>query len=246
MVIKSIFKKKKKGTLSLPYVILCMGALALFISMLFEYRNILMVRNFESVTDLASVESLRLAVSENALKNEVLQLDYDKDGAETVADMNMIRDTFLEKVQNSMIANGGSILRVEIPQINSQGEIIIPQEYQTAAFPNSHTNSFHGPYGNESRYMYFLGGDTSETSAMSIVCDRTNLASSGTKIKTSYMLTAKVVVIYKTNGLVNTFSEQSVKYTDIFSGNVTVVKTQRLDNNVNAITLQVVGKVTLR
>lgn len=255
---KDLFKKKKKGAISLPYVILITGTIIVFTSVFNQLKNNLAVRNFESTTDLAAVETLRRFIDEKALANEHLQIDANKDGVETSADMDIIRDEFLASVRKSVFANTPYVLRVEIPDVDENGNPVPPADWKNGSFENSQsaatgTKGHFGPLhfiGSEDkpeeRYAYYLDGTNTENSAMSIVCDRTNLATSGLKGKQSYMLTAKVMIIYNVMPLLNSFERQSVNYTDIFDDNVTVISTERLAPSVNAVTLQIIGKVTLR
>lgn len=263
MRIKDLFTiadpgRKKKGAISLPYVILITGTVIVFASVFNQMKNNLAVRNFESVTDLAAVETLRKFVDEKALANEHLQMDADGDGKETSADMDLIRDEFLASIRKSVFENTSYAIRVEIPDVDENGEPVPPADWKNGTFENSQSAAT-GKKGHfselhyigsadkpEERYAFYLDGTNTENSAMSIVCDRTNLATSGLKGKQSYMLTAKVMIIYNAMPLLNKFEKQSVGYTDIFSDNVTVVRTDRLAPDVNAITLQIIGKVTLR
>lgn len=244
--------RRKRGALSLPFVVTIVGAIVLFASILNNMKNNLAVRNFESVTDLAAVETLRAAVDEKALANERLSIDVDLDGVETPEDMDLIRDEFISRVRDITLKNTPYAIRVEIPNVDASGNPYAPSDWSSGVFVNSQSSPTSGEghfgmkSGDESRYGYFLGGTDTMNSAMSVVCDRTNLVTSGVKEKQSYIMTAKVMIIYKAMPLLNKFEHQNVSYTDIFSDSVTVISTARLGPDINAVTLQVIGKVTLR
>lgn len=252
-MIKEILKKKlrgkKRGVLSIPFVLGCLAALVIFVTILNEYNNYMIVRNLEATSDLAAVEALRAYIDETALRDEKLEIDP--------GDFPEIRKLFLEKIRDNLPSHTYGIIRIEIPTINSDGTIVIPSGYDdpknTGIFPNSYLTSFTGPYetNNNTRTEYLMGGNTTSMAAMSIVKDTSNLATSGTKTKTraSYILTAKVTVLYKVDGLYNTVKTSLLNYVDILSSDVnavTSIRTNQVDKNVMAVTVQAIGKVTLR
>lgn len=248
--LKRTLKGKKRGVLSIPFVIGCLAALVIFVTALNEYNNYLIIRNIEATSDLAAVEALRAYVDETELRDEKLVIKPEN--------FPKIRELFLEKIRDNLPSHSFKIIRIEIPTTVRDGnnvKIKIPANYanvdDTNAFPNSSKESFTGPYSTMSgeRTEYLLGGTSTSEAAMSIVKDTTNLATSGTKTKTraSYILTAKVTVLYKVDGFYNTVRSSLLNYFDILSGDVTRVTTiQTADKNVMAVTVQAIGKVTLR
>ena len=50
---------KKKGALSIPFVIVCLIMVVLFTTVLTEFQHRLIIRNIEATADLAAVEALR-------------------------------------------------------------------------------------------------------------------------------------------------------------------------------------------
>lgn len=242
--IKDKLNKKKKGVLSIPFVIACLAALVLFITILNEYNNVLIVRNLEATSDLAAVESLRAYIDEESLRDEKLEIKEEN--------LPEIRKLFLKKVRENLPSHSYGIIRIEIPTVAADGTIVIPDNYKDvdnqAIFPNSEDAAFAGPYATNSgaRTEYLVGGDSTDVAAMSIVKDTTNLATSGEKKKTSYILTAKVTVLYKVNPLFNTIRTSLLNYVDILSDQVTSISTEQVDKNTMAVTIQAIGKVTLR
>lgn len=248
-MLKKIKQKKKKGMLSLLFVITCLAMVVIFTTILNEYNNFLIIRNCEATADLAAVESLRAYIDETALRDEKLEITTNDAGE---PDLNGIRSLFIKKIRENIPSHSYNIIRVEIPSVRSDGTVIIPTNYadttNQSIFPNTADTLFQGPYsldgGKET--AYYLGGDTTDVAAMSIVKDLTNLATSGEKPKTSYILTAKVTVIYKVHPLYNIIHSNLLNYVDIFSNRVTSIKTVQVDKNTAAVTIQAIGKVTLR
>ena len=80
--ILDIFKNKingrKKGFLSIIYVIMILGAVVIMTGVFTVYQHQLIVRNFEAAADLAAVESLRQHIDEAALRNEDLLVKPEK------------------------------------------------------------------------------------------------------------------------------------------------------------------------
>lgn len=246
--------KGESGAMSLSFVILCMTALVLFMTVMNEYQSIMIIRNIEAAADLAAVESLRKYIDEKAVRNEALLIDADKDGRETADDMDLIRTDFINRIKRSFPDRTYAIVRVEIPEING-GEVVIPDDYANAAFFNSLSVAEGGTgfgeavsYDGGKRVEYYLNGSSTTDSAFSIVRDNTNLATSDSdgKTRTSYFLTAKVLIIYRTTSTLNSFRTNILNYVDILSDEITRVDTQQLDPYTTAVTIQAIGKVTLR
>ena len=110
-------KKRKKGAMSMMFVIGSLAALVLFTSIIYEYSNIIIVRTFESAADLAAVEALRTYIDEDSLRNEDLQLAtytagddnpdcYDEGDPKCIA----VRDLFLQKIRESMPSHSAKVL----------------------------------------------------------------------------------------------------------------------------------------
>lgn len=246
----------ERGVVSMQFVIACMAALMLFVTVFEEYQSIMVIRQIEAAADLAAVEALRKNMDEVALRNESLSIDGDGDGRETYEDMGKIRDDFISMVRDSL-PQVSRIVRVEIPTI-AGGRVVIPSDYKTAVFPNSVSageggNIFYdGVVTNEGkRVEYYLNGSTTDSAAMSVVMDTSGLmtSDSASKDRTSYFLTAKLLIIYKRYGLLSGARTAILNYVDILSGDTgseTRIETVQIDRNTAAVTIQAIGKVTLR
>lgn len=233
--------EKKKGSIMPIFVVVCLIGVVMILSALMEYNNILIVRNFEAAADLAAVESLRAYVDETALRNERLEInpeDYPK-----------IRDLFLEKVRGSEPGGTLSVIRVEIPTVERDGTINIPVNYETAKFPYSTDNNFvdYGSQQNDTQQWYLLGGNNVGNSSVAIVRDTSNIDTNSKKSKTSYIMTAKVTIIYETINYLNMGSLNLLNFVDIFTDHPVKLETKQVDDRrVNCVTIECEGKVTLR
>ncbi len=245
----------EKGVVSLPFVIAIMAALILTATILEEYQSQMIIRQIEAAADLAAVEALRKNIDEVALRNENLAVDSNGDGRETFEDMDKIRTDFISMIRDSLPDNK-NILLVEIPSMRN-GDVVIPGDITTASFPNSKPSEEGGSIfleGQETedgkRVEYLLDGVTTDSSAMSIVKDTTGLmtANSETKDRTSYFLTAKVLIVYKRYGVLSSARTSILNYVDIFKGEGenARVKTAQIDAHTSCVTIQAIGKVTLR
>lgn len=239
--IKKKVTQKKKGVIMPIFVIVCLIGVVMILSALLEYNNILIVRNFEAAADLAAVESLRAYVDENALRNERLEInpeDYPK-----------IRDLFLEKVRGSEPGGTLRIVRIEIPEVERDGTINIPEDYETADFPYSTDTNFidYGSQQGDTQQWYLLGGDNVGNSSVAIVRDTSNIDTNSKKSKTSYIMTAKVTVIYETVNYLNMVSLNQLNFVDVFTDHPVTLETKQVaDKRVNCVTIECEGKVTLR
>ena len=238
--LKTMSAKTKRGTIMPVFVIICLIGVIVLISALSEYNNILIVRNLEAAADLAAVESLRKYIAEDALRNERLEIKEE--------DLPKIRDLFLEKVKTHMPEGSMQIIRVEIPTVKD-GEIIIPENFETADFPYSTSTDFvdYGSQQNDTQQWYLLGGNTVANSSVAIVRDTSNIDTASKKSRTSYIMTAKVTIIYETIGLLNNADYNLLNYVDVFTDNPVSIETHQVnDKRVNCITVECEGKVTLR
>lgn len=243
-VLKSRLKEfscdTKRGTIMPVFVAICLISVIIVISALSEYNNILIVRNLEAAADLAAVESLRKYIDEDALRNERLEINEE--------DLPKIRDLFLEKVRNHMPDGSMQILRVEIPTVKD-GEIVIPADFETAEFPYSTSADFvdYGSQQDDTQQWYLLGGNTIANSSVAIIRDTSNIDTASRKSRTSYIMTAKVTIIYETIGLLNNSDYNLLNYVDVFTNNPVSIETHQVnDKRVNCITIECEGKVTLR
>ena len=233
---------KKKGVLSIQFVIVCLVMVILFSTVLTEFQHHLIIRNLEATADLAAVESLRAYIDEEQLRDETLTIKEE--------DLPKIREIFLKKIRDNIPSNSYTIERIEIPTVVN-GEVELSEDWMNQDFPNSDTTPFDGPHaalkdGKEVRTEYYVGGNSTDTAAMSIVKDLSNLATSGEKPKTSYILTSKVTVIFRSTSLLNSMEYALLNYVDIFTDRSTSIITHQLDKNTIAVTIQAIGKVTLR
>ena len=73
-----------------------------------------------------------------------------------------------------------------------------------------------------------------------------NLATSGTKEKTSYILSSKVTIFFRTNASINQLTEELLNYVNILSGNERSVITKQIDKTTLAVTIQAIGQVVMR
>lgn len=247
--------KENKGVVSIPFVIAVMAALILLSTIFEEFQSQMIIRQIEAAADLAAVEALRKNIDETAMRNENLSIDSNGDGRESFEDMDKVRTDFITLIKDSLPKNT-RIVRVEIPTVRN-GEVVIPANYETASFPNSAASDEGGTTfleGEESedgtRVEYLLNGVTTDSAAMSIVKDTGGLMTpnSDTKDRTSYFLSAKVLIIYKRYGLLSSARTTLLNYVDILSGEgaSTRIKTTQIDKNTACVTIQAIGKVTLR
>lgn len=247
--ILDIFKNKingrKKGFLSIIYVIMILGAVVIMTGVFTVYQHQLIVRNFEAAADLAAVESLRQHIDEAALRNEDLLVKPEK--------MDSMRAAFLDKIRKHMPSNTYEIIRIEIPEINTEGKVVFnSDEVKTMTFPNSESAAWEGPTtivdGTRgfSRTSYFVGGTTSDNCAMELARISGNLATSGSKEKDSYILTSKVTIFFKTTSSINALSSSMLNYVNILSDNERQIITEQVDRGIIAVTIQAIGEVVMR
>lgn len=239
---KTIKSLKKTGAMSIQFVLVCLVTVVLITTVLTEFQHMLIIRNIEATADLAAVEALRMYVDEQELRDENLVIQE--------SDLPNIRRVFLEKIRENLPNESFAIERIEIPTLQG-GTVQISEDYMNQQFPNSDTTPFNGPHatyqdGKAIRTEYYVDGTSTDNAAMSIVKDLSNLATSGEKPKTSYILTSKVTVIFKTTPLLNTVQYGLLNYVDIFTDKATAVVTQQVGPDSLAITIQAIGKVTLR
>ena len=236
--------KKKKGFISIVYVVMLLGAIVVLGGVLTVYQHQLIVRNFEAAADLAAVESLRQAIDEPSLRNEVLAIKEDK--------LDELRDSFLKKIRNHLPSSSYEILRVEIPTIDANGVVTIPAgDIKTVAFPNSsaafsNESTITNPSTGIARTSRFIGGSNSDNCAMELAKVSGNLAVSGIKKKDSYILTSKVTIVFKTNSSTNKMAINMLNYVNILSGNSRQIVTRQIDEGIIAVTIQAIGEVVLR
>ena len=247
--------KDESGVVSLPFVIAVMAALILTATILEEYQSQMIIRQIEASADLAAVEALRKNIDEVALRNENLAVDSNGDGRETFEDMDKVRTDFISMIRDSLPDNP-NILLVEIPTMHN-GNVVIPNDISTASFPNSKPSEeggsifLEGEVTNDGkRVEYLLNGITTDSAAMSIVKDTTGLmtSNSDTKDRTSYFLTAKVLIVYKRYGVLSSARTAILNYVDIFQGEGenARINTAQIDAHTACVTIQAIGKVTLR
>lgn len=247
--------REQDGVVSLQFVIATMAALILFVTVFEEFQSQMIIRQVEAAADLAAVEALRMNIDEVAVRNESLSIDTNGDGVETYEDMDKVRNDFIRLIRDSL-PEVTRIVRVEIPTI-SGGNVVVPLNYADAAFPNSTPAAsggnifFDGAVTTEGkRVEYWLNGTATDNAAMSIVKDTTGLmtSNSDTKDRTSYFLTAKVLIIYKKYGLLSSARTTILNYVDILKGSGTSerLRTTQIDKNTAAVTIQAIGKVTMR
>lgn len=245
--IKTVDKKveKKKGFISIIYVMLLLGGIIILTGIFTTYQHQLIIRNLEAAADLAAVESVRKVVDEADLRNEKLLIKDDK--------MDEMRDIFIKKIRDHMPSHSFEILRVEIPTLDEDGNVVLTgADIEEMDFPNSDTTPFTGPYDSEDtvkhvqKTSYLMGGSTSDNSAMELSRVTGNLATSGQKEKTSYVLSSKVTILFKTNASVNRLSFELLNYVNILSGNTRTVITRQIDEQTIAVTIQAIGQVVMR
>lgn len=232
--------KKKRGIMMPAFLLICMIGIVVLMAAVTEYNNILIVRNLEATADLAAVEALRMHVDEEAFRNERLEIKPE--------DFPKIRDTMLEKIRENIPKGSMKILRIEIPEIR-EGKVTIPEDYINSEFPYSTSNHFvdYGSQQNDTQQWWLLGGTTPGNSSMAIVRDTSNINTASSKQRTSYIVTAKIVVVYETVGLLNRSDKNILNFVDVFTDTpVTIETMQPSDRGVKAITIECEGKVTMR
>lgn len=241
-------KKEKNGSLAIPMCILALTLIAVFTIQLTDWNNTHIIRSFEAASDLAAVESLRTYIDEKELRQERLELTgINGSEAERLKVLNDIRDLYMEKVRASMPTGTGNVVRIEIPTIVS-GKIEIPDGFDDSSFPLSSGGTWYGPVVvSPERTEYYLGGHSADTASMTIAKDTSGLASSGNKARTSYFIETKCTVIYKTLGMFDSGATWNrLNYVDILTDNTITLDTKRIKNGMTAVTIQTMGKVTLR
>ncbi len=238
-------KRKKKGAISIIYIFLIIGAIVVIGGVMTTYQHQLIVRNFEAAADLAAVESVRKVVDEAALRNEKLEIKPEK--------MVEMRDIFLKKIREHMPSSTYEIIRIEIPTVDIHGNVLLNgTDIKAMNFPNSTSAPFNGPFDSEDttkhvkKTSYFVGNNTSDTAAMELTRTTGNLATSGIKEKTSYILSSKVTIFFKTNASINKLTEELLNYVNILSGNERSVITKQIDKTTLAVTIQAIGQVVMR
>lgn len=239
-IIQKTITTKKRGVIMPAFVAICLIGVIVVLSAVSEYNNILLVRNLEAAADLAAVESLRKYVDETALRNERLEIPEE--------DLPKIRDLFLEKIRTHIPDGSLNVVRIEIPTI-IDGHISIPDNFETANFPYSTSTDFvdYGSQQNDTQQWFLLGGDTVADSSVAIVRDTSNIDTASKRSHTSYIMTAKVTIIYETVGLLNNADYNLLNYVDVFTDNPVTIETHQLkEKRVNCITIECEGKVTLR
>lgn len=232
--------RKKRGVITPLFLLICMIGIVTLMAAITEYNNILIVRNLEAAADLAAVEALRTYVDEDAFRNERLEIKPEK--------FPEVRDLMLEKIRDSVPKGSMKILRIEIPEIRD-GKVTIPDDYLTATFPYSTSTQFvdYGSQQEDTQQWWLLGGTNTGNSSMAIVRDTSNINTASSKKHTSYLVTAKLVVIYETVGLLNLAQKNILNFVDIFTDNPVSIETiQPTDRGVRAITIECEGKVTMR
>lgn len=244
-LVKNKMKERKKGAISIITVLLSLGAVIILIGIITTYEHQMIIRNFEAVSDLAAVESLRKYMDENALRNEKLVVKEEN--------LTKIRDDFLKRIRSNTPSKTYSILRIEIPTIDSDGNVVFSDsQIKEMDFPNSKTTSFYGPTTvvnnniDVAQTSYFIGGTTTDKCAFEISKISGNLAASGKKKKDAYILTSKVTIFFDTNSFINNLSFSLLNYVNILSGNERSVITKQIDKNTIAVTIQTIGEVVLR
>ena len=143
-----------------------------------------------------------------------------------------MRAAFLDKIRKHMPSNTYEIVRIEIPEINTEGKVVFnSDEVKTMTFPNSESAAWAGPTtivdGTRgfSRTSYFVGGTTS---------------------KDSYILTSKVTIFFKTTSSINALSSSMLNYVNILSDNERQIITEQVDRGIIAVTIQAIGEVVMR
>ena len=237
-------KKRKKGAISIIYIFLIIGAIVVIGGVMTTYQHQLIVRNFEAAADLAAVESVRKVIDEAALRNENLEIKPEK--------MVEMRDIFLKKIREHMPSSTYEIIRIEIPTVDIHGNVLLNgTDIEAMTFPNSTSAPFNGPFDSEDitkhvkKTSYFVGNNTSDTAAMELTRTTGNLAT-GTKEKTSYILSSKVTIFFRTNASINQLTEELLNYVNILSGNERSVITKQIDKTTLAVTIQAIGQVVMR
>ena len=233
-------KKKKRGSITPLFLVTCMIGVILFMGALSEYNNIMIVRNLEAAADLAAVESLRAYVDEEERRNERLVIKQE--------DMPRIRDLMLQKIRESVPQGTMNIVRIEIPTI-TDGKVVIPENFEEATFPYSTSIDFvdYGSQQGDTQQWFLLGGNTVANSSVAIVRDLSNIDTASRKTHTSYILTAKVTIIYETIGFLIRATYNLLNFVDIFTDHPVSVETYQSGNRqVSCITVECEGKVTLR
>mgnify|MGYP003307736789 CR=1 FL=1 len=245
--------KKKRGAMSLPFVILIMVSLITMFSLLSEYSNMLIIRNVEAASDLAVVECLRKHVDEDSLR-------YEESLYIPPEEFLDIRNEYIESVRNSAMQSVFAIKRIEIPEMDN-GNVVLPGGYaEDGIYKYSYNKLPDGTrfvdssvgftemqhMGNE-RDVWYLGGDDEKYSSITIVKDRTNLQTSGIKEKESYIMTVKTTIVYNSIGLLSRMGYNFLKYNDIFNDDLptTSIYTVQYDKGITAVTIETIGKVTL-
>lgn len=238
-IFKNRTKTKVSGETSIMYVVGCLIGVVIFMMALSEYSNYVIVRHIEAVSDLAAVEAVRAYIDEEELRNERLTIKDE--------DIPKIRDLYLKKVREHLPDRGADIIRVEIPEI-IDGVIYIPDDYETAIFPNSTSTAFVslGDQIDGTQQWTLLDGTTPGNSACALVKDMSNINTASTKAKTSYIFMAKITVIYKTNPLFGSAGGNLLNFVDIFTDTPVSLTTVKNDPKVNCVTIESQGKVTLR
>lgn len=244
-LLKSKITRKKQGVVSILYVIMILGAIVILTGVFTVYQHQLIIRNFEAAADLAAVEALRQNIDEASLRNEDLLVKPEK--------MNQLRSSFLEKIRTHMPSNTFEIIRIEIPEIETDGTVKFnSDDVETMTFPNSDAAAWVGPTTivdntrKFSRTSYFVGGTTSDTCAMELARISGNLATSGEKEKDSYIFTSKVTIFFKTTSSINKLSSSLLNYVNILSNNERQIVTRQVDQGVIAVTIQAIGEVVMR
>lgn len=200
-------------------------------------------------------------LSSEMLRNEELYIDP--------GDYLNIRNSYLELLRGALMPSLGNVLRIEIPTVQA-GQIVMPSDYATTGiFEYSYNRMPDGSHAYTSgvgftstpdrleagRDAWYLGGDSVTNSSMAIIRDKTNLrtnsqspGSPGTQQPTtSYFMTVKTTVVYKTMGNMNRLAYQYLSYKNIFanaSPNVKIV-TYQVDKGIAVVTIETVAKVTL-
>ena len=164
-----------------------------------------------------------------------------------------MRDIFLKKIREHMPSSTYEIIRIEIPTVDIHGNVLLNgTDIEAMTFPNSTSAPFNGPFDSEDitkhvkKTSYFVGNNTSDTAAMELTRTTGNLATSGTKEKTSYILSSKVTIFFRTNASINQLTEELLNYVNILSGNERSVITKQIDKTTLAVTIQAIGQVVMR
>lgn len=257
--------------MSIQFVILIMIAIIGFITAFSEFEHQMLLRNLEASADLAAVEALREYVDETKLRDGELYLNPD--------DYGKIRDLYLKKIKQSVPFRTADVIAIGIPSVDSRGNVTLDDVNLTdlnhVSFPNSTAqfvasatpskettlsiaNAKQGLQG-----LWCLGwngvtADASKYAPMTIakldqINENNNKGVSGTKLKHSYVITAKITVLFKTSSLLNRLKSAALTYFDFLSNEpATVVTPQpkmangKYYSEITAITIQSTGEVVLR